>query len=65
MSLRFLEMKTAKAWGLTPSEWWAASRQDQGYMMALVGVEARMAAWEAQEAEKRRGGEGERGRGGA
>ena len=48
-----LEVQTAREWRLKPSEFWAASDDDQAFMMALVIVEGKMATWDAQEQERK------------
>ena len=45
-------MQAAARFSKAPSEFWALGQDDQAYMMALVQVEASMAAWESQEAER-------------
>ena len=47
-SPRLLEVETAQAWGLTPSQFDALNPEDQAEMLALVADKARMGAWEAQ-----------------
>jgi hypothetical protein len=46
------QLQAAARFGLYPSQFWALAEDDQAYMMALVRVEASMAAWESQEAER-------------
>ncbi len=50
-------MQAARAWGKVPSEWDALTSDDRIEMLALVRVENRMSAWDAQvaraEAEER------------
>src|SRR5690554_6429659 len=48
-SRRFAEVDAAHDWGLTPSEFWAASEADQVYMLAYTRARARMSAWDAQQ----------------
>ncbi len=51
-SQRLTQLQTAARFGLAPSAFWALDQADQAYMMALVGVERSMSAWESQEAER-------------
>ena len=44
-------MKTAKTWGLKPSQWDNASDEDKAQMMAFEEVSATMAAYEDQQSE--------------
>lgn len=63
---RFYELKTARAWGLTPNEFWALDDEQQAWMLAVQVTEANMAAVEAHEQTKeiekgkRKGGKGKR-----
>ena len=52
MSMRLVEMQAAKAWGKTPTEFWALERTDQVYMIALELAESRMKGCEMQVAEE-------------
>ena len=49
---RLFELKAAKAWGLTPSEFYALSREDQNDILAVEWIEGDMQAVEAYEMEK-------------
>lgn len=51
-SVRFQELKIAKAWGLTPSQWVAASETDRAEMMAFEQSTAQMVAYEESQREK-------------
>ena len=42
----YLEVRTARAWGMRPSEFWASSDSDQALMIAETITDARMRAWE-------------------
>ena len=44
--MRFAELRTAKAWGLVPSQWDALDEIDRLEMMAETVAEDRMAAYE-------------------
>lgn len=50
-SQRFLEIKTAKAWGLTPDEWDECTDANKAQMMAYEEESAKMAAYEDQQHE--------------
>jgi hypothetical protein len=45
---RFAAVETAHDWGLTPSQFWAASEDDQAYMMAYTRSVGQMARYERQ-----------------
>ena len=49
-----LEVRTAKAWHLRPSEFWRASETDQVFMIQLEMTESAMRAWEMQLQEEER-----------
>ena len=51
---RLLEMQAAARWGKTPTEFWELGPDDQAYMLALVLIEAKMQAWDSQQAEDER-----------
>jgi hypothetical protein len=44
-----MELMAAKEWRLTPSQFWKCTEQDQAFMIAYIGAEARMRVWEDQE----------------
>jgi len=46
-------MQTAKAWGLTPSQWDACSGEDKAEMMAAEEAQMLMGAVEAQDQQER------------
>lgn len=46
------ELKAAKAWGLTPSEFYSLSHEDQNDILAVEWIEGDMQAVEAYEMEK-------------
>jgi len=53
--MRAVAMRTAKKWGVKPSELGLCSPDDDlTYMAAWVNVETSMQAWEQQEAERER-----------
>ena len=48
-SYRFKELKTAKAWGLTPNQWDDLEPDDKAQMIAFLDVEAKMSLVDAEQ----------------
>lgn len=54
VSSRYAQIETAHDWGMSPSAFWAASDEDQAYMMAYTQTTGKMAAYIRQVAEDKR-----------
>ena len=53
MGQRFLEMRTAKAWGIRPSEWDTLDGETKAWMMAYDQASGQMESWEAETQRKK------------
>ena len=53
VQFEYMQYKTAKSWGKTPSEWGLLSKKDKMVMMAFDRAEGLIEAWHSDEMEKR------------
>lgn len=53
MKFEYMQYKTAKTWGRTPSEWSLLSKRDKTIMMAFDRAEGIIESWHGEEMEKR------------
>ena len=52
MTFEYMQYKTAKAWGKTPSEWALLSKKDKTAMMAFDKAENLIESWHGENMEK-------------
>jgi len=53
VQFEYMQYKTAKDWGKTPSEWRLLSKNDKTIMMAFDRAEGMIESWHSEEMEKR------------
>jgi hypothetical protein len=52
VTFEYMQYRTAKAWGRTPSEWGLLDKKDKVIMMAFDKAENLIAMWHREEADK-------------